>query len=153
MHILTVYFGKLSSKSMEEEYHKYFKRLKSFGNVQEIILKDSKKKDTPSIMKDNLVEFQKRVPDYDLLVSMSEEGKLFSSEQFAKQIEKWQMNQYKKVVFLIGSAYGLPEELRKKCDLLMSMSPMTFTHDMARVIFVEQLYRAFTITKNHPYHH
>ena len=84
-----------------------------------------------------------------IIISLSEEGKLFNSEEFATLIESFK-NQ--KITFLIGDAEGLPNNLRSKSDLLLSLSPLTFTHEFARLILIEQIYRAFCISQNYPYH-
>ena len=72
-----------------------------------------------------------------IIISLSEEGKLFNSEEFATLIESFK---------------GLPNNLRSKSDLLLSLSPLTFTHEFARLILIEQIYRAFCISQNYPYH-
>ena len=84
-----------------------------------------------------------------IIISLSEEGKLFNSEEFTTLIESFK-NQ--KITFLIGDAEGLPNNLRSKSDLLLSLSPLTFTHEFARLILIEQIYRAFCISQNYPYH-
>ena len=81
---------------------------------------------------------------------MSEEGKLMDTVKLSDTLrDRFQGN----VVFLIGSAYGIDENLKKTADLLLSLSPLTFTHDHARVIMAEQLYRVQMVMQNHPYHH
>ena len=82
---------------------------------------------------------------------MSEEGKLFSSREFSKKLEDDEL--VGGSAFVIGSAYGLSDKVRARADVLMSMSPMTFTHEFARAILLEQIYRAKTITAKTGYHH
>ena len=83
-------------------------------------------------------------------VILSEEGKLMTTVKLADTLQaRFTGN----IVFLIGSAYGIDENLKKSADLLLSLSPLTFTHDHARIITVEQLYRVQMVMQNHPYHH
>jgi 23S rRNA (pseudouridine1915-N3)-methyltransferase len=83
---------------------------------------------------------------------LDEKGKEFGSEEFGNWIEKRQLLP-QNVVFLIGGAYGFDASLYDRMNLRLALSRMTFSHQMVRVIFLEQLYRAFTITKGEPYHH
>lgn len=88
----------------------------------------------------------------DYLVLLDENGKNFSSEEFAVWMNK-KLTAGHDLVFICGSAYGFDASLKKRADELIALSRFTFTHQMARLIFTEQLYRAFTILKNEPYHH
>ena len=78
-------------------------------------------------------------------------GKLFSSEHLAAELEKWQNRGVKEVNFVIGGADGVSEKVAQKADFRLSLSFMTFTHEMARVILLEQLYRSYTIIMGFPY--
>ena len=84
-----------------------------------------------------------------IIISLSEEGKLFNSEEFTSLIESFKN---KKVSFLIGDADGLPANLKSNSDLLLSLSPLTFPHELARLILIEQIYRALSISQYYPYH-
>lgn len=89
----------------------------------------------------------------DFCVLLDENGKTFSSENFARFIENKSLSGIKRLVFVVGGPYGFSEAVYQRSDLNMSLSAMTFSHQMVRLIFLEQLYRAFTIIKNEPYHH
>lgn len=89
----------------------------------------------------------------DFVVLLDENGKELSSVGFARWIEKLMINGMKDVVFVVGGAYGFSEQVYKRCNFKMSLSKMTFSHQMVRLIFIEQLYRAMTIIKGEPYHH
>ena len=89
----------------------------------------------------------------DYLVVLDEGGKQLSSEQFAAQMEQWMNAGTRTIVFAIGGAYGFSAEVQQRAHYRLSLSAMTFTHQMVRLIFAEQLYRAFTIIRNEPYHH
>jgi 23S rRNA (pseudouridine1915-N3)-methyltransferase len=89
----------------------------------------------------------------DYVVLLDENGKSYSSIDFSKKIEKFRLNSFKRVVFVVGGAFGFSDELYSRCNEKVSLSYMTFSHQMVRLFFVEQLYRAFTIINNEKYHH
>jgi 23S rRNA (pseudouridine1915-N3)-methyltransferase len=89
----------------------------------------------------------------DYLVILDERGKAYASEKFAALINNLLVSGKKKVVFLIGGAYGFDDAVRQRANAVVSLSEMTFSHQIVRVLFAEQLYRAFTIINNEPYHH
>ena len=89
----------------------------------------------------------------DFLVLMDERGQDYTSEKFASFLSSHQMRGTKNLVFLIGGAYGFSTSVYERANTKIALSKMTFTHQMVRLIFTEQLYRAFTITKGEKYHH
>ena len=89
----------------------------------------------------------------DLVVLLDEIGEQYSSVEFSKFVEKQMLSGQKNLIFVIGGPYGFSEEVYKKANLKISLSKMTFSHQMVRLIFVEQLYRAMTILRGEPYHH
>ena len=89
----------------------------------------------------------------DDLILLDEKGKTFTSVLFSQWIEKQMNAGSKRIVFVVGGPYGFSKEVYDKCKFKISLSEMTFSHQMIRLIFVEQLYRAFTIIKGEPYHH
>ena len=89
----------------------------------------------------------------DDLILLDEKGKTFTSVLFSQWIEKQMNAGSKRIVFVVGGPYGFSKEVYDKCKSKISLSEMTFSHQMIRLIFVEQLYRAFTIIKGEPYHH
>lgn len=89
----------------------------------------------------------------DFLVLLDEHGVLLPSTGFAQQMQKWMNSGPRRLVFAVGDAYGFPEDFRAKSSFQLALGPMTLTHDMVRLVFVEQLYRAHTILRNEPYHH
>lgn len=88
----------------------------------------------------------------DTLVLLDERGKMMRSVDFARQLERWAQAS-RRLVFAIGGPYGFSPEVYARANALLGLSPMTFSHQMVRLIFVEQLYRACTIIKGEPYHH
>lgn len=89
----------------------------------------------------------------DQVVLLDERGKSYTSVEFSDMIEKQMASGAKRLVFLIGGPYGFAQEVYDRADQKLSLSSMTFSHQMVRLVFVEQLYRAFTILKGEPYHH
>jgi len=128
-------FDKVSA-SVNEEVLKYAKRLN--GTVEIATLK-------------NTAAFEKKFPaDKFTRIVMSEEGTLLST----KQLAEWINNRLSKnMVFLVGSAYGLEPEIKQSADLLLSLSPLTFSHEHAFLLLSEQVYRCLMVIKGHPYHH
>jgi len=86
------------------------------------------------------------------LVCLDRTGKQMDSTELAAQMERWEMQGQKKITFVIGGPLGLSATILKKADLVLSLSPMTFTHDMTRLLLLEQLYRACTIKAGEKYH-
>ena len=93
------------------------------------------------------------VQQSDTVILLDERGKQYTSVEFSEIIKKWTASGTKRIVFIIGGPYGFAQEVYDRADAQMSLSPMTFSHQMVRLVLVEQLYRAFTILKNEPYHH
>ncbi len=95
----------------------------------------------------------KAVKPADMVILLDEKGKEYSSVEWAGYIQERLVSSGKDIIFVVGGAYGFSEDVYKRCNGKISLSKMTFSHQMVRVIFVEQLYRAFTIIKGEPYHH
>lgn len=116
--------------------------VKKKGNFTE---QDVKKKEGDVLLK--------RIPPGVFLALLDERGKEFNSVQFSNYINKHLVETRKDIIFAIGGPYGFSEEILKRADMKISLSKMTFSHQIIRLIFLEQLYRAFTILKGEPYHH
>lgn len=89
----------------------------------------------------------------DYIVILDDKGKEFSTIEFSSWLEKMFMSQKKRIVFVIGGAWGFSDEVYRMADMSLSLSRLTFSHQMVRLLFLEQLYRAFTVIKGEPYHH
>ena len=149
--IVLASFGKPSGSWANAEFAVFAERLSAMTDFEAVELKESRKSEQGVRLKEESEQFSKRFPQPQWRrVLLSEEGKLFRTEEFAKWLEP-RMSQ--NVVFLIGSAYGLDPALKSSSDLLWSLSPLTFTHEHARIILVEQIYRGLQVLRNHPYHH
>ena len=148
--------GKTQFKYLNEGMEIYEKRLRKYVPFQTVILPDIKnaKNMTPELLKSKEGDMiLSKLDKNDLLILLDENGKTFTSEKFALWIEKQLQYSARKVIFLIGGAYGFSDEVYKRSQQKVALSAMTFSHQMVRLFFIEQFYRALTILKNEPYHH
>jgi len=155
MKIRLLVVGKTKEKEIQSGIDEYLKRLTRYINFQMEVIPDvkvSKKMSSGEVKILEGKEILKRL-DKDVLILLDEKGKEFTSVGFARWIENQQMNSTKQLTFLIGGAYGFSEEVYQRATSKIALSKMTFTHQMIRLIFIEQLYRAFTIIKGEKYHH
>ena len=155
MKIRLLVIGKTTPKYWLEVLDEYSSRLVHYTKFSVEHLPDVKRNRNtlPTQLKEQEAGvFMKKLNVTDFVVLLDEKGKSYSSEKFAKQLSSWQ-NKYSSIVFIAGGAYGFGEQMYARANHLLSLSSMTFSHQMVRAIFIEQLYRAFTIIKGEPYHH
>ncbi|WP_299432475.1 23S rRNA (pseudouridine(1915)-N(3))-methyltransferase RlmH [uncultured Maribacter sp.] len=156
MTIKLIAIGKTDSKQLQELINIYTKRLQHYikfsldiipdiKNVKNLSEKQQKEKEGELILK-------KIIPT-DVLVLLDENGKQFSSVDFSNYLQKKMNAGNKQLVFVIGGPYGFSDNIYKAAKGKISLSKMTFSHQMVRLFMVEQIYRGFTILKNEPYHH
>ncbi len=155
MKITLLVVGKTSSDYLEKGIAEYEKRIKRYINFEIKVIKNIKNtKNMPSkIIKENegkLVSAQIKKDDY--LILLDEKGKMLNSIEFSKSIQNKLNIGVKNLVFVIGGAYGFSEQVHNRANEKLSLSKMTFSHQPFRLMFTEQLYRAFTIIKGEPYH-
>lgn len=156
MKIKLLVIGKTSESWLKEGIALYTGRLNNYCDLEMEVIPDIKNRAVLPVEKLKIAEAEqilKRVASGDKVVVLDDKGKEETSVGFSRLISKWQVGGISRVVFVIGGAYGFGEEIYKRADLQFSLSRMTFSHQMVRVIFLEQLYRAFTILRNEPYHH
>jgi len=155
MKILILAIDKVSSSAIQELINEYLNRVKHFCNVDLVTITMPKNVRYKSIEEQKLEEQKaliKHISDSDKVILLDEKGNEMNSEEFAKWIEK-NRSIHKRMVFVIGGPYGFSEEFKKQFPYSISLSKMTFSHEMVRVIFLEQLYRSFSILHNQKYHH
>lgn len=149
--------GKTDIHSIATEISNYTKRIAYYLPFKMEIIPDVKKK-----KKKLSIEEQKqkegefilnRLQPTDYVVLLDEDGRHFNSNEFAQHIEKKKLVVSKNIVFVVGGPYGFSDTVKARANEKISLSKMTFTHQMVRLIFVEQFYRAMTILNNEPYHH
>lgn len=155
MEILLLVIGKTDADYLKEGMEIYQKRLKNYVKleVREVELtRKMQKKQKTELMKAESALAGKHIQDDDFLVLLDEYGPQMSSREFATYLQKRMNSGLKRLLFLVGGAYGFDDQLRKRANGQISVSAMTFPHQLVRLIFLEQLYRAFTILNNEPYH-
>ena len=146
MKLILLLTGKTESQWLKNGIDLYEERLRHYVGYQRIEIPELK-----SVSSGEMI--LKYVKPNDELILLDERGEEFSSEKFAAHLERKSIYGTKSVIFVIGGAYGFSEELYKRANEKISLSKMTFSHQMVRLIFLEQLYRAYTIIKGEPYHH
>ena len=156
MKIIVISFGKTTSKPLAELENEYLKKNSKYSDIELSVIKEPSghtKSSKAEQIRDEALLFEKKILQGDLLVVLDEKGKQLDSIQFSSMIQKTMNSSYKRLVFIIGGPYGISETIKSKADKVISLSAMTYTHEMARVIILEQIYRAFNIINNTPYHH
>lgn len=156
MNIRLLAIGKTDNKALQTLIEDYTKRLSFYVKFDLEIIPDIKNVK-------NLSESQQKEKEGDLILSkigptdhlilLDENGKTFSSEGFSDFLQKKMNSGIKSLVFVIGGPYGFSETVYQKAQDKVSLSEMTFSHQMVRLFVIEQIYRGFTILKNEPYHH
>ena len=149
-----VTIGDIKEKYLKDAIDEYSKRISRFATlkiieIKENVSKTSNQQDIISALKKDATEIKKHLKGH--IVCLDINGKQHSSESFAKNIEKISL-QNSEITYIIGASNGIDDEIKSLANEKMSFSPMTFPHQLMRVIFLEQLYRAFTILNNISYH-
>ncbi|NQW37461.1 MAG: 23S rRNA (pseudouridine(1915)-N(3))-methyltransferase RlmH [Flavobacteriales bacterium] len=156
MKIKLLAVGKTDNKNLEQLIADYQKRLKFYIGFELSIIPDIKNAKNLSETQQKNAEGElilKQLNPTDQLVLLDENGKSLSSVGFSQFLQKKMLSGCKQVVFVIGGPYGFSDDVYKNAVGKLSLSDMTFSHQMVRLFAVEQLYRAFTILSNEPYHH
>jgi len=156
MTIKLIAIGKTDSATLQDMIATYENRLKHYINFELEFIPDIKNSKNLSEKQQKEKEGEliiKKLGATDVLILLDEKGKQFSSVVFSEYLQKKMNSGIKQLVFVIGGPYGFSEEVYQKAQGKISLSSMTFSHQMVRLFFVEQLYRAFTILRNEPYHH
>ena len=153
--IALIMVGKTAQKYVDEAVSEYVKRLKFYVSLEIIVIPELKDtKNTPiSVQKQKEGEqVLKKIQDNDDVILLDEKGSEFTSVEYAAFLEK-RLVASKRIVFVIGGAFGFSPEMYARANSKISLSQMTFSHQIIRILFTEQLYRAFTIMKGENYHH
>ena len=156
MKIELAVIGKTSIGYLKQGIDEYIKRLKHYVPFEIKYIDDTK--NTKNISEDQQKQTEGAkilllLDKSDFVVLLDEHGKEYTSMQYSSYIQKRMLSGVKKVVFVIGGPYGFSQEVYDRANDKISFSKMTFNHEMIRLIFTEQLYRAYTIINHEPYHH
>ena len=156
MKISLIQIGGTVDKHLKAGIEEYVKRLKYYVSFDILEIKDLK--NASKLSRDELKsregkEILSKLESADFVVVLDEKGKQQTSEEFAQFIQNKMNQSCKRMVFVIGGAFGFSQEVYVRANQKLGLSKMTFSHRMIRLLFVEQLYRAHTILRNEPYHH
>lgn len=155
MNTLLIMVGKTDNKMYAEAIDDYAKRIGHYMPFRIAVIPDIKNRKSIGAEQQKLLEgtlIMKQITTSDTVVLLDEHGLQQSSVEFASWLQKVRMTA-RRLVFVIGGPYGFSDDMYKRADTKLSLSSMTFSHQMVRLIFAEQLYRACTIIKGEPYHH
>ena len=153
MEIKLIVVGKTKSSELVRLINEYVKRINFYKKFKIIVVNSlkSKKNSEKELKKIEGENVLKSVKKNELIFLLDENGKSFNSRKFANFLSnKFKTN--KSIVFVVGGAYGFSNEIKQKANEIISLSEMTFSHQIIRLFFTEQVYRALTILNNHPYH-
>ena len=156
MKILLVVIGKTDEKYLQSGIEVFTNRLKHYIPFEMKIIPDLKKTKNLSSDQQKNMEGELLLQVFqpgDQIALLDEKGKEYSSAKFSDFIEKKMVSGIKRLVFVIGGPYGFSDKVYQQANSKIALSQMTFSHQMVRLIFVEQVYRAMTILRNEPYHH
>lgn len=158
LHLNLIVLGKLKEKFWQEAEAEYLKRLQTWAKVNTYELREESfsDKDKPENIKqkeaEKIINTLNKIKD-NFVIVLDEHGKSFSSTKFADQLNQLSNQQFNSFTFIIGGPLGLDESILKLANIKLSLSSMTFTHQMARVFLWEQIYRAMTINNGRNYHY
>lgn len=155
MRINLICIGKTDDKEIVSLIKYYLPRIPKHWNFELLEIpdvKNAKNLSSEQLKKEESKLFQNQIDASDLVILLDEKGKQFTSREFSEKIDFWMGSSVKKINILIGGAYGFSEEIYQRSNEKISLSKMTFTHQMIRLFFVEQIYRAATILQGKPYH-
>ncbi len=156
MKIALLQTGKTTDRNISELVDLYSKRIKKYISFEVITipeLKNTKNMPVPEQQMKEAIKIIQSVSDDDYIVLLDEKGKEYRTIEFSSFLEKAFLLPKKRIIFIIGGPWGFSDAVYAKANQKISLSKMTFSHQMVRLLFLEQLYRVFTIIKGEPYHH
>jgi 23S rRNA (pseudouridine1915-N3)-methyltransferase len=155
MKITLILNGKTEDKYLVDGCSIFEKRLKHYIKLDQIVipaLKNAKNLNAQQFKAKEADLIMKHINNDDFVVLLDEKGAEYTSEKFANYLQKHMNAGLRNLVFIVGGPYGFDEQIYKRSNFKVSLSQMTFSHQMIRLFFLEQIYRAFTILRNEPYH-
>jgi 23S rRNA (pseudouridine1915-N3)-methyltransferase len=151
MHLRFIWVGKTRNEHLRALVEDYLKRLKRFARCEVLELRESGARTKEAGIEEEGKRILGGLRADALVVLLDVEGREWSSPELSSEVERWQSGSAKEVAFVIGGHWGVSREVRERAKLRWSLSRLTLTHEMARVLLVEQLYRAYTILHGLPY--
>lgn len=158
LNICVIHTGSFKEKYLEEAFNEYTKRISGLAKFEDICLKERLLGDNPSeseiqkALEEEGREILSRLDPRAKKIALCVEGKGMSSEELAEVFSRASVDGFSKIIFIIGSSFGLSDEVKKAADIRLSFSKMTFPHQLMRVILAEQIYRGLMINKGSKYH-
>ena len=152
MNVKNIFVGKTTDRFAAEGVREYASRIERYVKFS-VIETEAGRGEDQQMKKKEGEAILKKVDEKDFLILLDEKGKEHSSKEFAEMLMHHQKISTRNLIFVIGGAYGFSEEVYQRANMKMALSRMTFPHQLVRVLFLEQLYRAFTILKGEKYHH
>lgn len=149
--IRIVCVGKLKEKYWRDAVFEYIKRIQKYTKIEIIEVADESIEDSVVAPRYEMEKIERFIHPKDYLITLEIEGKTFDSLNFSKELDHIQTH-YSNITFLIGGSYGLDDSLKKRSNLSLSFSKMTFPHQLFRVLLLEQIYRAYKIKNHETYH-
>ena len=155
MRLTLISVGKNAEPFVRDACADYAARIRRYADLVLTVVSEERvaaagKKDF--ILREEGRRIRGKIPPAALRIALDERGRNFTSEAFSRLLEGWMATGVRGAAFLLGGAYGLDEALKEEADVRLSLSPLTLTHGMARMVLLEQLYRAFTLIRKEPYH-
>jgi 23S rRNA (pseudouridine1915-N3)-methyltransferase len=155
MKTIFLFTGKIKNSYLIDGIRDYSKRIQNYISLEMVEIPELK--NTKNLLPEKVKEGEgklllQQILDGDFVVLLDERGREFASREFAEFLKNRMLASQKRIVFVAGGAWGFSDEVYKRADFKLSLSRMTFPHQLVRVIFLEQLYRALSILKGEPYH-
>ncbi|HEY2933949.1 MAG TPA: 23S rRNA (pseudouridine(1915)-N(3))-methyltransferase RlmH [Acidobacteriota bacterium] len=152
MKLVLVWVGRTHDSRLQALQRDYLGRLEKFTGVEARVVRESPRRESSLAQAEEKRWLEEKIPAASILVALDETGRQYSSREFARFLETLSATGRRSVTFVVGGVHGLSREFTARADYVLSLSPMTWTHEMTRVLLLEQLYRAFSISRGYPYH-
>jgi len=153
LNIKIIVIGKIRNEFIKAGVNEYLKRLLPFINIKiEFLPTFSELPEKIALLKEEEI-ILKNLRNSELIITLDKDGEKRSADETAKKTCKLLISQNSQITFIIGGIYGVSERIKKSSNFILSLSPMTFTHEFALLILLEQIYRALKIQRNEPYHY
>ncbi len=153
--LVLIFVGRASDSYIREGCRLYEERIRRYAELRLVPIPEERiapKGRKEYILRQEGRRIRENLPPEAFTVALDEKGKPLTSEAFSRNLELWGQSGSREIVFILGGPYGLEESLKKKSDFCLSFSTMTLAHGMARMLLLEQVYRAFSILRGEPYH-
>ena len=153
MKIAVISVGKIKKDYIKTGAAEYVKRIKRYSPIETVETKDEPAAPTPRALEKEAKNILKNIKEGDFVIALADKGNQYTSKGFAGFLNAISSKGKRRLCFIVGGAYGLHPSIIEGADVALSLSQMTFPHELARLILLEQIYRAFTILNNEPYSH